>query len=134
VNREKAENIIKDYFRAWSTKDMALYSSTLDFGVKVTDNISQMKNGIAQCEESFVEWCDNTNQSKKFIIKDLIYDSRTKKATIFWDVHTAGENADDVDCNIMTIKFFKNKISELNQYSLPHIDDNEAVMETETLV
>lgn len=118
MGRKTIESIINDYFLAWSTKDMALYSSTLDFCVEVNDNKCETKTDFLQCEKSFEDWCSKPDEDKNFVVKDIVYDKKQQKATVFWELHTTSGDEPLVDARIMTVKFHKNKIKQLDQYSI----------------
>lgn len=118
MERDKIKSIINDYFTAWETKDKALYSSTLDYCVKVTDNMAQAETDIEQCEQSFDKWCGCSSETKKYDIKNIIYDEREKKATIFWESTTLNNNTETCSNGCIFMRFNKNKIKELEKYTL----------------
>lgn len=118
MDKKRAEDLIYDYFQAWETRDRALFSSTLDFSVKVTENSSETEKNICQCEESFENWCDTKPNNADFVVKDIIYDEADKKATVFWELHMADDKTQIIDSNFMVIKFHKGKIKQMDRFSL----------------
>ena len=86
MNRERAEQLIEEYFGSWVNQDLELFFSTLSDDVEIIESDGTAYRGADQARRWFADWHAHPVNGRvtNWEILGILFDEANRAATVEW--------------------------------------------------
>jgi len=116
MNRDRAIDLIRRYFKAWVDMDFDLFAGTVHDDATVRENTGAVMEGREQLHRGFAWWTRSNNEVDYRNIHRIFYDEEQQTAFVEWTFKCRYEGQEYEWDGSSAITFRDSLIYEINEY------------------